>query len=106
MDSLKLIKLLNLKFSFLTTLWFTLFFTILCLGVYEWGVFRKEKLRRYLENKIVTLHGEREREKKLNFQLEEQLKAQSDPAWVELLLRKKLGVVKVGEKKIVFKSVD
>lgn len=84
----------------------TILFTIICLCVYEWGLFRKEKLRRFLENKIVALNAEKQAEKVAHIDLMEQMEAETDPEWVELVLRKNLGVIGEGETKIVFQVIE
>lgn len=84
-------------------LWLSILFTIICLCIYEWGLFRKEKLRRYLENKIEALTSEKRTEKKTLLELTEQIEAQNDPDWIELTLKKTLGATRVGETKFVFR---
>lgn len=85
---------------------FTILFTIICVCVYEWGLFHKEKLRRYLENKIETLTEEKRVEKLAFLDLMEEIEAEKDPEWLEMVLKKNLGVVGIGETKIVIRIIE
>lgn len=84
-------------------LWLSVLFSILCLSAYEWGLFRKEKLRRFLENKIDMLANEYRTEKAAYLELYEQINGQNEPEFIELTLKKTLGVTRAEETKIVFR---
>lgn len=103
MDFMKLLKGLIFISAHLRGLWVSILFTTLCLGVYEWGLFRKNTLRSYLENKLQELSVAQESEIRQRITLTDQINAQKDPDWVELVLRKELAVASSRETKIIFK---
>ena len=104
MDSMKLLKGLIFISAHMRGLWVSILFTILCLGVFEWGLYRKNNLRSYLENKLSQLNAENEVEIEMYAQLSNQIRAQKDPEWVELVLRRELGVARPHESVILFKE--
>lgn len=104
MDLMKLLKGLIFISAHLRGLWVSILFTIVCLGVYEWGLSRKNTLRSYLENKLDQLTVAKESEIHTHIVLKDQIKAQKDPEWVELVLKKELAVARPHEIKIIFKQ--
>ncbi len=87
-------------------MWIPSFCTILCLAIYEWGISRKEVLKAHLEERITSLKLEKASELTSYHQLKEQLASKSDPNWIKLVMKKELGVIELGETKIIFKVVD
>lgn len=103
---MKFFKSLIFITDHLRGLWTCILFTIICLGVFEWGLFRKNILRSYLENKLSTLTLEFQNQTHIQKILKEQINAQTDPEWIELVLKKQLGVARPHETKILFRSIE
>lgn len=82
--------------------WWVLLFVLLCFFFYEQGERSQKSLYLGLTTQLEELTTEKmkalERQKRLRMQIN----SQSDPAWIELTLRRCLGVVPEGESKIYF----
>lgn len=57
-----------------------------------------------LQGKVDLLQKEKREAQLLNESLKLQIRSQSDPAWVSLVLMEELGVIPEGQQKIVFKK--
>ena len=77
---------------------------VLLLGfmVYEQGSQRAAEEYERLRARHLQLSCEKEKALSWQEELERQIHSQSDPAWVELILKNKLGVVPEGQTKVFF----
>lgn len=82
--------------------WWLFLFVLLCFSLYEKGLRRKDSDFQALMMEHDQLRQERAAELVKKENLELQLSSQNDPAWVELVLMRELGVVPEGQKKVVF----
>jgi hypothetical protein len=86
--------------------WWVHLFLGACYVVYSHGMHKKNLVISHLHNRLVDLEKERE----LVFEAQEdlmlQVKSQSDPAWVQMILMKELGLVPVGHTKVYFKQEE
>lgn len=98
LQALKFTELLALRF------WWVIAFCLLCSMLYEQGYRRIETDYSKLSEHLTKLEAEKEKALALQENLLLQLESQSDPAWVELLLMKGLGVVPEGQTKVFFKK--
>jgi hypothetical protein len=82
--------------------WWVILFSILCYMLFEQGM----KMRDQEYAKLQMQHIDLERQKKEALALQEKLtleiNSQSDPAWVEWVLIKGLGLVPEGQTKVFF----
>lgn len=85
--------------------WWVIFFCLLCSIFYEQGYNRIESDYSKLKEQLIKLEVEKEKALALQENLLLQLESQSDPAWVEMLLMKGLGVVPEGQTKVFFKKI-
>lgn len=84
--------------------WWTILILLLCFGFYE-----HEHKKRQEISSILTAQKNELQNKKINAlerhdSLLMQINSQTDPAWIELVLMKKLGLVPEGQTKIFFKN--
>lgn len=89
---------------FLQRWWWTLLFALLCYGIYATGMEKKKKIFYQLEDKIKNLEQARASALLKREELEMEIESQMDPAWIEMLLMKKLGVVPEGQVKVYFEK--
>lgn len=89
---------------FLSSWWWAGLFLLLCWAIYAKGMQKKKEIFSQLDNKIKTLEQERSTAHLKNEDLLAQINSQSDPAWIELLMMKKLGVVPEGQTKVYFEK--
>ena len=83
--------------------WWVVFFLILCYLFFERGQEQRDRAFKELSIQLNELKLEKEHALDLQKDLQLQINSQSDPEWIELTLRKGLGVVPEGQKKIYFK---
>jgi hypothetical protein len=88
--------------SFIHHWWWTMLFVAICWGVYAKGMQKKKEIFFQLDSKIKHLEVERLAALQKREDLKLQIESQSDPAWIEMLLMKKLGVVPEGQVKVYF----
>lgn len=81
-----------------------LLFWAFCFAVYSHGMRKKTKTCMELQYKIVELEQVKQSFLEEQEDLSLQIHSQNDPAWVELVLKKKLGVVPEGQIKVYFKK--
>lgn len=82
--------------------WWVILFTLICYLCYEQALQKKEHDFAKLQSQYLELH---KKKKVLQIQQEDfnrQLNSQNDPAWVELVLMKGLGLVPEGQTKVFF----
>jgi len=92
-----------IKLIFYKSSW-VIFFALLCLMIYEHESISFDKEYNKLKNKQITLEVEKLAAIELNTELKSRINSQSDPAWLEIILIKGLGLVPEGQKKIIFKK--
>lgn len=84
-----------------------MYFTLgLSFFIYSHAMDRKVHDAGVLKAKLDDLKMEKMRITEQREELLLYIQSQSDPSWIELLLKKQLGVVREGEKKIYFEPVD
>ena len=84
--------------------WWVVLFCCGCFTVYAQAVQKKSKDCLDLRDRIGKLRVEKEGITRLHEDLLLQIGSQSDPQWIELTLKKQLGVVPEGQKKVYFKK--
>jgi len=84
--------------------WWVFLFSILCLVLYEQGVYSYRDQQVYLSSRMAVLETQRDELLTQREDLKLQINSQSDPAWIELTLIKVLGVVPTGQKKVYFEK--
>jgi len=77
---------------------------ILCFGLYEQGMYRIAKEKKYLETELMQTNERILASTAKQKELQLQLASLSDPAWIELELIQNLGLVPEGYTKIVFET--
>ena len=85
--------------------WWMIFFVLGCYLAYENGMRTWDKEHAKLLNSYIALTLEKELCGTIQEDLLLQINSQSDPAWVELVLMKVLGLVPEGKKKVYFEAV-
>ena len=95
----KIIKVIE---TFIFSFWWVILFILLCFVLYEQGIKERDREFSKLNEHLKSLKQERANAIALKEDLLLQINSQSDPAWVELLLMKGLGVVPEGQKKVFF----
>lgn len=88
--------------TFLIRSWWVIAFLLGCLLLYEQGLQKREYHYQQLKEQLAYL--QQEKNKVLNKQQHLQLRfnSQSDPAWIELILMKELGLTPEGHQKVYF----
>lgn len=84
--------------------WWVLAFMLICLALFEHSLESRQAQRQQLYEQWTQLQGEKEKELSKQTDLQLQINSQSDPAWIELLLIKVLGLVPENQVKFFFKS--
>ena len=84
--------------------WWIILFALACYLAYENGMRRWEKEHAKLLSSYLEMHSEKETLSLIQEDLLLQINSQSDPAWVELVLMKGLGLVPEGKKKVYFEA--
>ena len=92
------------KETFIRRSWWMFLFLALCYLMYSHGMHKKKQSLAALKQRLTEL----EIEKCLALEEQEdlllQIKSQSDPAWIQMILMKGLGVVPEGQIKVHFKK--
>ncbi len=99
-----IMKILKFVEFYVIRFWWVIAFCLLCSILYEQGYNKIETDYSKLKEQHNKLEAEKEKSLALQENLLLQLESQSDPAWVELLLMKGLGVVPEGQTKVFFKK--
>ena len=84
--------------------WWVIIFLILCYIGYDMASKKRDKAIFEMENKYNHLKKERQLALQFKEDLQLHLLSQSDPAWIELVLMKELGVVPENQIKVHFKN--
>lgn len=82
--------------------WWLFLFALLCYVLYEEGLRSKNNALQALTAEYDQLQHEKAAEEAKKETLELQMSSQNDPAWVELVLMRELGLVPEGQQKVVF----
>ncbi len=92
--------------SFCLNWWWVVLFLLFCSALYEQGLKKRNREYGKLYQKLMELHQQKEEALALNEKLLRQVNSQSDPAWVELVLMKGLGLVPEGQIKVFFRKEE
>lgn len=84
--------------------WWVILCVIICFSVYEQRIKVQNKEWEFLKNQLVALQSEKELLKMEQEDLLLRLNSQGDPAWIELILMRVLGLVPDGYTKVSFFS--
>lgn len=82
--------------------WWVILFVNLCYIAYEQAQVGRNHLYMNLNHQLNTLTEEKERALSLQKKLALQQNSQHDPAWIELILMERLGMVPDGSIKVFF----
>ena len=91
-------------YSFFFRCWWTVLLILFCYGFYLHGMHKKKELYGELKENVDLL------ERQLYAAIESredyllQMDSQNDPAWIEMLIKKHLGMVPYGQKKVYFEK--
>lgn len=82
--------------------WWVCLVVLTCLIIAEQGLKATKSEYDHLQKQLMQLELEKEKALALRENLKLQINSQSDPAWVELTLKKGLGLSPEGQKKFLF----
>lgn len=91
-------------YSFFFRCWWTLLVLLMAYGLYLHGMQKKRELLTCLHEKVMLLKQKVSLAKESQDDLLRQIESQSDPAWIEILMRKHLGMVPSGQTKVYFEQ--
>lgn len=83
--------------------WWVVIFSLSCFAALEQGTKKITMAYTLLDEQLTLLENEKKQALLIQENLLLQIASQTDPAWVELLLIKGLGVVPEGQTKVFFK---
>lgn len=86
--------------------WWLLLFWAVCFVWYSQAMQKKSKVCTDLKDKIKELESLKQNVLEEQDDLVLQINSQNDSAWVEMILKKKLGVVPEGQMKVYFKKEE
>lgn len=95
-QSVRLVEQLFSKF------WWVILYTILCYMLFEQGMKTRDREYAKLEQQFIELEKQKKEIQALQEKLLLEINSQSDPAWVELVLMKGLGLVPENQIKVFF----
>lgn len=78
------------------------FFILICIMVYEKHHATYQKQLKQLQGQLFFFENKKKNITTLNENLKRQIKSQNSPNWIELTLKKKLGLVPEGHIKVIF----
>lgn len=90
--------------AFFKNYWWVLVFTVLCFSFYFHSIHKKNMELALIKEEKIALSKEQEEVLSEQEDLLEKIHSQSDPAWIEMVLMKELGVVPEGKVKVHFKN--
>lgn len=82
--------------------WWVIGFMLICTIFYEQNLKKRDQLYQQLMNKYSALQQEKLEMMHQQQNLQLQINSQSDLAWIELVLMKRLGLVPEGQQKVYF----
>jgi hypothetical protein len=88
--------------AFFFRCWWTILLLLFCYGVYLHAMHKKKELYVELKTKVDLLEQQLVTARDTREDLLLQIQSQSDPAWIEMLLKKHLGMVPFGQTKVYF----
>lgn len=88
--------------AFFFRCWWTILLLLFCYGFYLHAMQKKKELYCLLEEKVNLLENQLVLAKEMREDLLLQMNSQSDPNWIEILLKKHLGMVPLGQTKVYF----
>lgn len=98
--------MLSLTYSYLKTFcltcWWVFLFALLCFMIFEQGMKRRDRDHIKLSQHLSELQLEKKKALFLHEDLLLQVNSQSDPAWIELILMRGLGLSPEGQIKVFF----
>ncbi|MDN3506226.1 MAG: hypothetical protein P0S96_03255 [Simkaniaceae bacterium] len=89
-------------YAFFFRCWWTILLLIFCYGLYLHAMHTKKELYVDLKTKVDLLQQQLELATVAREDLLLQIQSQTDPAWVEMLLKKHLGMSGFGQTKVYF----
>lgn len=92
----------NALYIFFFRCWWTVLLLLFCYGFYLHAMQKKKELYSQLKGKVHLLENQLAAAKETQEDLLLQMNSESDPAWIELLLKKHLGMVPFGQTKVYF----
>lgn len=84
--------------------WWTILLLLLCYGFYLHAMHKQKALFADLKGKVNLLEDQLVLASDAREDLLLQIQSQSDPAWMEILLKKHLGMVPFGQTKVYFNA--
>ena len=84
--------------------WWSILFFLLCYFAYDQALAHRKREEVRLRKKLESLTLQKEIAKERQEELKLQIASQNDPEWIEMTLKKELGLVPEGEKKVHFIS--
>lgn len=88
----------------ITRSWWIFLFLAICYVFYSHGQQKKNLIFSELKSRLTELEYQKELALRHKEELLLQINSQSDPAWIQLILMKGLGVVPEGQLKVYFKK--
>ena len=89
--------------SFIMRSWWVILFSLVCFALFEHSVKKEESDFAKLHEHLIVLQAAKEEGLKIQQALHLQVNSESDPAWIELTLMQRLGLVPEGYTKVFFK---
>ncbi len=89
---------------FFLKFWWAGLFMLLCYGFYAHGMGQRNRDLRQLEDKRLLLTGQLQEASVLKGELLLEVESQGDPAFVQMVMRKQLGMVAQGDTKVCFED--
>jgi hypothetical protein len=86
--------------------WWVVLFILTCYMFYEQGLKKRDQDFDKLHLQLVDLQKQKKEALSLREDLILQVNSQSDPAWVELVLMKGLGLIPEGQTKVFFTNKE
>lgn len=90
--------------QFFLRCWWMILFLLFCYGCYLHGMEAKRKNLQELEKKSAFLKQQLQVAQQEQSGLLQEIESQSDPAWTEMLMIKRLGMVPSGQVKVYFEE--
>lgn len=96
-------KLVAITKIFISRCW-VIFFILLCAAAYEQSSVQSRDQLLLLSQQLINLQETTQDAKRQNHRLNAIVLSQTDPRWIDLILRQKLGMSAESEKKVFFKN--
>jgi len=84
--------------------WWTILLVLFCYGFYLHGMHKKKQLCASLKEKVALLERQLYAAVETREDLLLQMDSQTDPAWIEMLIKKNLGMVSSRQTKVYFEK--